>query len=82
MRWPVAAREDAEAARLSECLRDLHANEAAGRELKRLESEIAAKRIGLIRVLTERFGWSQRDVAAEIFVSQAMVSKLLRKKQR
>ena len=77
----MAYREDAEAAGLGECLRDLHANEAAGREVKRLESEIAAKRIRLIRMLTERFGWSQRDVAAELYVSQAMVSKLLRKKR-
>jgi antitoxin component HigA of HigAB toxin-antitoxin module len=73
---------DGEAAGLDECLRDLHAAVAAGRQLKILESEIAASRVTLIRALTGRFGWSQRDVAAELGVSQAAVSKTLRRKKK
>jgi len=80
----VLSREysEAEAERLRECLRALHMNEAMGRQLKHLESEIAARRITLIRTLTALFGWTQRDVADELHVTEQMVSKLLRKKKK
>jgi predicted XRE-type DNA-binding protein len=39
---------------------------------------LAAARRNLARELIETYGWSQRDVAAELDISQAAVSKLLK----
>lgn len=66
----------------AECVRALHAAGSAGREVKLLEARIAATRIMLILTLTGRFGWSNRGVAAELDITEQMVSKLLRRNRK
>jgi hypothetical protein len=66
----------------AECVRALHAAGAAGREAKRLEAQISAVRGTLVLTLTGRFGWTSRGVAAELDVSEQMISKILRKEKK
>src|SRR5580765_3378882 len=77
----MAESYDADEAAEAECVRALHATGAAGRAVKLLETRIAATRGGLIVTLTGRFGWTSRGVAAELGVSEQMISKILRKEK-
>jgi len=77
----VADLYDADEAAEAECVRALHATGTAGRAVKLLETRIAATRGGLILTLTGRFGWTSRGVAAELGISEQMISKILRKEK-
>lgn len=66
----------------AECVRRLHGVSRDIRAVEDYKRNLAAKRRELIRTLLDRFGWTQRGVARELGVSQAMVWKILGGKKR
>ncbi len=75
------SRDEAFLREQSECIERLHAVEKERLALNRSASLLAAERVRVILALIKRFGWSQRDVAAELGVSQAAVCKTLRRRR-
>lgn len=65
----------------ADCVRRLHNVGSDITAAKQYEMGLAAKRRGLIRELTVRFGWSQGQVAAELGVTSQRICKLLRTKK-
>lgn len=70
----VSREEDEE-----ECVRQLRGIGAEMDALAAYEARIAVTRRGLMRRLIGRHGWSQHEVARMLGISQAAVSKVLKK---